>query len=382
MKDFVLTIVGGGNSGHVLAGLAPKQVETRLLTRRPGDWNQRIEVFSENKTSPISEGYLSIISSNPEEVIPDSDIIVICSPVHAYDPILSKIAPYVNPYSHIGLLFAQGCTHFLAQSLLPNSYFFGFQTIPWICRTIQYGNKASINGIQKCLRVATNSPDKGKLHSYLERLLEGAVITFLPNFLSTTLTPSNQIVHPGRYYGIFHGWDGFSPYSEAEIPLLYSDMDEFSAECILHLSHELQLIKEGIIKELPEINLEYVKPIQNRLIEDFSELVEDKSSLKSIYATSHAHRGIKTPVREVHGGFIPDPNTRLFTDDIPYGLCVLKGYAELLKIETPWIDVIVEWHQTLMGKEFIVNGKLVGKDADKCGTPVSYNVRTLKAAVI
>ncbi|NEO69511.1 NAD/NADP-dependent octopine/nopaline dehydrogenase family protein [Moorena sp. SIO3H5] len=382
MRDFVLTIVGGGNSTHVLAGLAPKEVETRLLTRRPGEWNQRIEVFSESDTTPISKGYLSVISSNPEEVIPGSDLIVICSPVHAYDQILSKIAPYVNQYSHVGSLFAQGCTHFLAQSLLPNSYFFGFQTIPWICRTIQYGKKARINGIQKYLRVATNAPDKGKLSSYLESLLGNCVITFLPNFLNTTLTPSNQIVHPGRYYGIFHDWDGVSPYSEEDIPLFYSDMDEFSAECILHLSDELQLIKKGIINKLPEVKLDSIKPLAERLIEDFDELIEDKSSLKTIYATSHAHRGIKTPVREIEGGFVPDPDSRLFTDDIPYGLCVLKGYGEMLNIDTPWIDVIVEWHQKLMGQEFIVNGKLVGKDAHKCGSPVSYGVQTLKEAVI
>lgn len=382
MRDFVLTIVGGGNSGHILAGLAPTEVETRLLTRRPEDWNQRIEIFSENNTTPISEGYLSVISSNPEDVIPESDLIVICSPVSVYDQILSKIAPYVNPHSHIGSLFAQGCTHLLAQSLLPNSYFFGFQTIPWICRTIQYGKKARINGIQKSLRVATNSQAPDKLSSYLERLLRESVITFLPNFLSTTLTPSNQIVHPGRYYGIFHEWDGVSPYLEEDIPLLYEDMDDFSAECILHLSHEIQFIKKRIIKLFPEINLDDVKPIQERLIEDFYDLIEDKSSLKNIYATSHAHRGIKTPVREVEDGLTPNPDTRLFKDDIPYGLCILKWYAEMLKIDTPWIDTIVEWHQKLMRKEYIVNEKLLGKDAHECGTPASYGVQTLKEAVI
>ena len=56
----------------------------------------------------------------------------------------------------------------------------------------------------------------------------------LPNFLSLTLTPSNQIIHPARcawgggalraswarphtshrYYGIFHDWDGTRTYSK------------------------------------------------------------------------------------------------------------------------------------------------------------------------
>ncbi|MDJ1169128.1 NAD/NADP octopine/nopaline dehydrogenase family protein [Roseofilum sp. BLCC_M154] len=382
MTSFVMTIVGGGNSGHVLAGLAPQEVETRLLTRRPENWDKTIKVFSENLTSSISEGYISRISSKPEEVIPGSHLIIMCSPVHAYDAILSKIAPYVDGGSHIGSLFGQGCSHFLARSLLANAYFFEFQTIPWICRATHYGKQACIYGSQQHLRVATNSQEKSKLLSQLKTLLGKSTIEFLPNFLSCTLTPSNQIVHPGRYYGIFHAWDGVSPYSESEIPLLYSDMDEFSAKCMTHLSDEIQSIKQEIISQFPEINLDYVKPIKDRLIEDFSGLIEDKTSLKTIWATSHAHRGIKTPVREIDGGFVPDSQTRLFEDDIPYGLCILKGYAEMLTIDTPWIDIIVEWHQKLMGKEFIVNGKLVGKDSKQCGTPSYYGTQTLQDAVI
>ena len=382
MTSFILIIVGGGNSGHVLAGLAPKEVETRLLTRRPGDWDKTIEVFSEDLTTSISEGYISTISSKPEEVIPGSNLIIMCSPVCAYDEILSKIAPYVDRGSHIGSLFGQGCSHFLAQSLLANAYFFEFQTIPWICRATHYGKQACIYGSQQNLRVATNSQERGKLLSNLKTLLRKSTIKFLPNFLSCTLTPSNQIVHPGRYYGIFHDWDGVSPYSESDIPLLYSDMDEFSAKCMMHLSNEIQLIKQGIVSHFPEINLDYVKPIKNRLIEDFSDLISDKSSLQTIWATSHAHRGIKTPVREVDGGFVPDCQTRLFEDDIPYGLCILKEYAEMLTIDTPCIDMIVEWHQTLMGKEFIVNGKLGGKDSQQCGGPSYYGIHTLQDAVI
>lgn len=34
----------------------------------------------------------------------------------------------------------------------------------------------------------------------------------IPNFLCLTLTPSNQIIHPARYYGIFRDWDGKRTY--------------------------------------------------------------------------------------------------------------------------------------------------------------------------
>ncbi len=49
-------------------------------------------------------------------------------------------------------------------------------------------------------------------------------------------------------------------------------------------------------------------------------------------------------------------------DDIPHGLCVLKDIAEQLHQLTPWIDLLIVWHQNLMGKEYLVNGRLVGRD--------------------
>jgi len=40
----------------------------------------------------------------------------------------------------------------------------------------------------------------------------------IPNFLSLTLTPSNQIIHPGRVYGYFKDWDGKSGFDPKTLP--------------------------------------------------------------------------------------------------------------------------------------------------------------------
>lgn len=51
----------------------------------------------------------------------------------------------------------------------------------------------------------------------------------MPNFLTLTLIPSNQIIHPGRVYGIFKDWDGKTPFDKESLPLLYEELDDFSA---------------------------------------------------------------------------------------------------------------------------------------------------------
>ena len=55
-----------------------------------------------------------------------------------------------------------------------------------------------------------------------------------------TLVPSNQIIHPARVYGIFKDWDGKTPYKREDIPLLYEDVDEFSADMMSVLDNEIQ----------------------------------------------------------------------------------------------------------------------------------------------
>lgn len=44
-------------------------------------------------------------------------------------------------------------------------------------------------------------------------------------------------------YGIFKDWDGKSPFQESQIPLLYKDMDDFSADQMESLDKEIQIIK-------------------------------------------------------------------------------------------------------------------------------------------
>jgi opine dehydrogenase len=67
---------------------------------------------------------------------------------------------------------------------------------------------------------------------------------------------------------------------------------------------------------------------------------------------------------------------RIFTEDIPFGLCVLKDLAEMLDVKTPYIDETIIWHQKLMGKEFIVNGKLNDKLISETGCPRRFGFKT------
>lgn len=52
--------------------------------------------------------------------------------------------------------------------------------------------------------------------------------------------------------------------------------------------------------------------------------------------------------------YMPITDSRMFYDDIPHGLCVLFGIAEILHVPTPMISKMIIENQIMMGKEYLV----------------------------
>ena len=75
--------------------------------------------------------------------------------------------------------------------------------------------------------------------------------------------------------------------------------------------------------------------------------------------------------------YLPNFRYRYITEDLPYGLTVLKGIAEIAGVPTPKMDHVIEWAQEKIGKSFIVNGKLTGSDLNITRCPQRYGFNTL-----
>ena len=58
-------------------------------------------------------------------------------------------------------------------------------------------------------------------------------------------------------------------------------------------------------------------------------------------------------------------------------MLVIRGIAELAGVATPMLDEVVTWCQTVMGKEFLVDGKLCGKDLSLARCPQVYGFTDL-----
>jgi len=77
-----------------------------------------------------------------------------------------------------------------------------------------------------------------------------------------------------------------------------------------------------------------------------------------------------------------DIHCRFFTDDIAYGILVVKWIAEELNVETPFIDEIILWAQNLRGEKFLTKeGKIEKefclKEKFISGIPPSYGIQSV-----
>ena len=129
----------------------------------------------------------------------------------------------------------------------------------------------------------------------------------------------------------------------------------------------------------PDINSLQVVPIHLWLERRYSHDISNKSTLYQAIQTNAAFQGIKHPVKTTEDGkFVPDFTHRYMTEDVPYGLVVIRGIAEIVKVKTPNIDKVLAWCQEKMGKEYLVSSKLQGKDVASSRAPQRYGFTTIQ----
>lgn len=145
----------------------------------------------------------------------------------------------------MGTIFGQGAFDLQARYVLgediakKNLTIFSLQYVPFLCRASSYGKQVDIIGPKKHLYVASYPPER--VNEVCTIMSLAYMIPSIPiaNFLNITLCPSNQIIHPGRVYGFFKDWDGKTTFKAKDMPKLYEDLDELSAQYIQLLDDEI-----------------------------------------------------------------------------------------------------------------------------------------------
>ena len=363
-----ICICGGGCLGHtVAASISHAGYQVNLLTGHPAQWAHHICVTDPN--NQLIEGDIQTISNRPEEVIPSADIILCCLPGYLIQSTLHEIAPYLRPDTEIGSVVCSSGFFWMARHELgKDRKLFGFQRVPFISRVTEYGHKAELKGYKAALKIGgSQRSDLPSLALFFSEALRTPTST-LRHYLEATLTNSNPILHPARIYGMLSAYEGDS--YDREI-LFYEEWNERSSEILIRCDQEFQAILAAL-------------PIQQAEIPNLLDYYEshDAASLTQKIRSIKAFKGIKmSMIAQPDGRFAVDYTNRYFTEDIPYGLLIIKSLASLLRIPTPTIDEVIGWMQAHMGKSYLVDGKLTGADIKNSGVLPNFQIHTVEQLV-
>lgn len=326
----VITICGGGSLGHVCAGVLSSQEDVRvcILTRKPRDWGEHIDVTDCN--GRLFTGTIDTVSDNPANVIPQSHIVLMCLPGFAIEEELNKIRPFLRKETVVGSIVSSTGFFFFAHRVLGNSApLFGFQRTPFIARTTRYGHAANLLGYKSELAIACeNIEDREEFRQTVEKLwLTPARL--LNSYFEAALTNSNPILHTGRLYSMWKDWNGQT--YDHNI-LFYKEWTVEASQVLIDMDAEfMNLVRalgvtEGAIPSL----LEYYEST-------------DAESLCRKISSIAAFQSITSPMTRVPGGWVPDFQSRYFTEDFPFGLHFIKQLAEEKEVPTPTIDKVYAW---------------------------------------
>ena len=319
-----ICICGGGALGMVVASVLShtRQLSVRLLTTHPQEWSYAIETI--DNAGKTYKGVLEKISTNPAEVIPQSDTVLLCVPGFLIEETLRKIQPYITNQA-LGSIVSSTGFFFLAHEIFPDSAsLFGFQRVPFIARVTKYGHSAALLGYKKQLYMATENLPLS-FEDEWSRWLQTPV-AHLDNYLKASLTNSNPLLHPARLYGMWHDWTG-QTYAEQE--LFYANWDDYSSEIYIAMDNEFQSLCQKLQVIIQPV-LEYYESV-------------DAVSLTRKLKTIEAFQSILAPMIHQEDGWIPDFKSRYFTEDFPYGLQIIKNLAKKNNIPTPTIDKVLAW---------------------------------------
>lgn len=389
-------ITGAGNAAHVFipyfarAGFevtvfADFKDEAERL-QAGVDTNDGILIYDRQDPDNIKEykGKPAMISKDASKVVPQADYIIAALPSFAIKHVLTQIKPHLKKGSIIYIMPGQGGADFVAKQVIMDEIKSGQTTMagvvpmPLNCRITEWGKRVELAALKESYDIATLPASNAQVAADAFAELLGKPCKAIGNYVGIGLHCSNPNLHPGRLYRMWSDYKEGKVYSEN--PLFYETWDDESTEWLMKINDERLKIWKTILEKYPETGkVDQVPDMFTYIKAIYGAQVKDPTNFTSAIRSCDGYKGFKCPMKEVEGGWVPDFANRYFTEDIPEGVAMYKGIADLAGVETPVMDEIVCFFQTFMGKEYIKDGKLAGANVSETKSPQAFGVTSLEA---
>lgn len=395
-KRIRVIVCGTGSSAHVLATVLSRNecVDVRIVTlsaKRAGEWNEIMASHPLEVTVPVDSGEPAILTARPftvtcdfERAARNCDVIVVSVPAFLHLSYLTALEPYIaGGCMIVGLPGQNGFEFDVRQALGPrlsSCVVVNFESLPWICRVTEFARSAAILGVKAKL-VGAVQGDLARARvadplAWLQSVLGSTpTLAISGHPLGITLRSPNGYSHPPMMFGRWKNWDGQGLDAP---PLLYEGVDEETAQVLSDVSDEVVATSRRIMDQYPAVDLSQVIPMYDWDIGCYGNDIGDKTNLMTALRTNAGYAGITHPmIRLADDRYVPDFNHRFLAEDVPFGLVVVRGVAELAGVPTPRLDSVLCWCQSKMRKEYLVGSRLAGKDIAATRSPQRYGFTKL-----
>eukprot|EP00929_Paragymnodinium_shiwhaense_P028782 TRINITY_DN16613_c0_g1_i2.p1 TRINITY_DN16613_c0_g1~~TRINITY_DN16613_c0_g1_i2.p1 ORF type:complete len:449 (+),score=24.35 TRINITY_DN16613_c0_g1_i2:194-1540(+) len=334
-----LLICGGGNGGHAWAGVAAHRgAKVHIYTPRP----EAVEKFHKGGLSitchytadgSSTVGQPALVTSDPKAAAAGVDVALVVLPTSFHEDALKAVGPHLAPGTPVGT--TEGAWWGrppLGAGVLDHLTFFGIDTLPFVARLREYGESVDIQSTKDVWVASSPINRKEEICKKLQVLL-GSTVHPGSTLLSLLSLDLSLIIHPGLMYAKCKDWDG-APFDTA--PLFYHGMDDDIASIMETMDAEAQQIKAALLARYPDLDLSDSVPTLEWLHDAYADTIADKTSFRSSFITNSAYEGLTFPVKDAPdapGKKVYQFDDRYLTADVPYGLLVVKGVAELMNVE-------------------------------------------------
>lgn len=392
-----ILICGSGACSHALAGIFSRQsdVAVTILTkdsdkvrlwqhnRKVGPLRLSVAIGSDQRELTAGE---IICTDDPARAARDCDMVIFAIPAFTHASYFQLLAPYLPAGCTIVGLPGQNGFEWEARTLLGDRLrrliLLDFDSYPWVCRLTNFGQHVSITGKKQHLVGAIQGNlSRARLTDplgYLQKILgEYPRLEVSGHMLAITLMAVNAYSHPPIMYGRWHNWDGV-PLDEPAY--FYRDIDTATGELLTACSGEVVACAKRIMALRPGLDLERVIPMYQWDMDRYGNVITDTTNQTTLLRTNPFYQNIQHPmIQTSRGQYVPDFGHRFLSEDVPFGLAVIRGISEIINLPTPNLDKVLLWCQAKLARQYLVDGRIAGRDVAETRCPQKYGIHTLSA---
>ena len=385
MSGLNITICGCGNGAHACAAImslkghsvniySPLKEEIRIFEK---NYQKNGGLDAQIVEERVKGLKLNRISDDPSQTISGAAIIFVIAPAFAHKTIFRHIRNFIEPEALVAILPSRGLIELELKEFIPKVQVMAFQTLPWSCRMENPGSEVTVKGIKKKVQIASNPADLSPVFFHMMEELLDMRVEHLKSMLTLTLANMGQIFHPGIMYGLFKE-DPCRIFSLNECPFFYQGVSAEGAEILSGMAGEIHRIGEAMLAYVPDLELECVLTPEQWLIDSYSDVIADKTSLQTMLNTNHAYQGIRVPIIKVgENRYQADFHARYVVEDIPYSLLVSRSLGKMLCVETPVMDQVITKLGSWVGYPYLKQCREAEEFSKQSRLPVFYGMETI-----